>query len=102
MKIINVETLTVAQNGVYELALTKNQPGDTVVSEVYFDTTAAFTLQGTVDGTTWRSLKVVNMGTLEKADSAAANGYYMVPGSGLKALKLTAGGAGTVVVKKNY
>lgn len=93
MKIINVEerTLNYGTNEVIDLC--KNEAGNTVVGEVYFQTVSAvgFSVQGTVDGTNYQAIKLFDLGNMIAISAATSAGVFMVNAAGYKAIKVVPG-----------
>ena len=104
MRVIQVLKETVAANQVLALNLCGNKEGDTVVGDVYLDIqdTMGVVTEGSVDGSNWYELKVIDMAKYQIKSGISDKGYYMIPASGLAKIRFTFDAAGDVVIKETF
>lgn len=99
MKIIKSFKKTVS--GEYVLTLCNGNQGDTVCGELWLDVpeAASISIESSVDGETWHAAKPVNMGNYDIKDSITEAGMYMLPTSGVNAVKMTAAAETEIGIK---
>lgn len=104
MKIINVIEKTALANDSIILDLCSNTQGDTVVGDIYLDAhnDVEIAVHGSVDGTHWHKIKVVDMANYSVVPTIAGIGYYMIPAAGLAKVEFKFTEAGRVTIKETY
>lgn len=101
MRIFTYEEFEVSNGDVKEFAICNNQLGDVCPSEFYIniDKNVNVSIKAYANDDAYIVPKVVNIGTLAKADAIAEAGEYLIMSSPYEKVELTFGGAAKVIVK---
>lgn len=100
-KIYDLQRYTVVSGDVITLPLNSNRVGDVAAEDLIVQTDAdiPFTAEGSVDGSNFQSLKLLDVANYNLLSAATVEGVYSIAPSGYSIVKLTFTGAGTLSVK---
>ena len=110
MKIVNIQNLSFNSDEPlenYEIDLSKDMVNDEAVSSVYIHLCDGYADFCDVYGQisedagpdSWDWLSMIRMSDLSVVHSIESQGIYMLPVEGLTAIRINAGGEGSIIVK---